>query len=250
MPKTVQNQALSYLKKKLLHLPLSVRCLLCKGKTTLQTPLCNHCQNLLPVPEASCSRCGMPLPESDAFLCGQCLHTPPHFDHCLSAFSYAYPVNHIIAQIKYHQRIELIQCLTPFLMEVLFDHYQSQPWPDVIVPVPMHKKRLSARGYNQAQLIANGLYRQMPDNNPCQLLCQLVNKHKNTQPQQTLPAKVRQKNIKGTFVINNKITFDHAAIVDDVVTTGETVGEISRLLKRKGVRHIDIWCLARTPSDK
>ena len=237
-----------YLKKLLTNIPLNIRCLLCKGQSSIHFPLCPNCLDCLPVPDACCPMCGIPMPDSSATLCARCMQKPPPFDCCLSAFAYTYPVNHIIQRIKYNHRIELIKPVTPFLTDILLDHYLDRPWPEIIVPTPLHKKRIRSRGFNQSLLLAKAIHQALPVNSRCQLADRFVYKHRNTAPQQSLPAKARRKNIKGAFCVKSDMNVRHVAIVDDVVTTAETVSELSRELKKRGVQQVDVWCLARTPS--
>ncbi|MDD7804559.1 MAG: phosphoribosyltransferase family protein [Endozoicomonas sp. (ex Botrylloides leachii)] len=198
---------------------------------------------------SSCPACGIAMPTSIVTQCAKCIQTPLSFDCCLSAFVFSYPVNHIIQRIKYNQGTELISPLIPFLTNVLIDYYCARPWPEAIIPTPLHKKRMRSRGYNQSLLLAKAIHQALPINSACHLEEKSIYKHKETASQQNLPASARRKNIKGAFCVKNTIPFRHVAIVDDVVTTSETVSEISRVLKKTGVEQVDIWCLARTPRD-
>ena len=231
------------------HLSVSIRCLVCKGHTTFSSPICSNCLQCLPAPDAFCSQCGLPMPDSYSELCAQCLQQRPPFDICLSAFIYRYPVNHIIQKIKYNRRLELISPMVSPLIDALIDHYLEHPWPDAIIPVPLHKKKIRTRGFNQSLLLAKAISKKLPEGIQCPLVPELITKQRDTQPQQNLPAKARRKNIRGAFTVSNKISYKHIAVIDDVVTTSETVSEISRTLKKKGVQQVDVWCLARTPQD-
>ncbi len=225
--------------------PFRINCLLCKGRTTFSMPLCSYCIASFPVPTTFCSCCDLPLADSESEFCAECLQTGgPAFDRCLTAFLYNYPVDRVIQKIKYNNGLELISPMVRTLAKTLNDHYKDHPWPETIIPVPLHPKKLRTRGFNQAQLIAKSLIRAIPD---CFTLSQCIAKKTETAPQQGLSAKKRRKNIKKTFSICQKQNYRHVAIIDDVVTTGATVSEISKLLKKEGVKKVDIWCLARTP---
>ncbi|WP_160174098.1 ComF family protein [Endozoicomonas montiporae] len=188
----------------------------------------------------------MPVLVASTKLCGQCLKKTPVFNRCYSAFQYRFPVNHIIHRIKYSQQTALIKPMTASLAEVLRQHYHQEIWPEAIIPVPLHRKRLQQRGYNQALLLAKALNRQLKDKKMV-LDKKMVKRIRATEAQQQLKASERLKNIRGAFVCR-ETGYRHVAIVDDVVTTGETVSELSRVLKKQGVKTIDVWCLVRTPA--
>ncbi len=138
--------------------------------------------------------------------------------------------------------------MTRSLTETLCENYLQESWPDVIIPVPMHNRRLRERGYDQALLLSRELAQQLKSfvNLPVNRF--LIFRNKATKSQQKLRAVERRKNIKNAFSLRTIPVHRHVALVDDVVTTGETVNEIARLLKKHGVQQIDVWCLARTPN--
>ena len=227
---------------------LQISCLLCRGPTSFRQPLCELCLAACPDNLQSCLRCGLPSLVAGKDFCGQCLTTPPPFHRCYSAFQYRFPVNHIIHRMKYSRQISLIAPLTNALSEVLHERYYQQPWPEAIIPVPLHNKRLRHRGYDQALLLAKALNRKIRDKG-IKLDRKAVKRIRPTEAQQQLKASERRRNIRGAFACHKTTNYRHVAIVDDVVTTGETVAEVSRVLLKQGVQTIDIWCLARTPAD-
>lgn len=180
-------------------------------------------------------------------ICASCLKKAPPFDRCLPAFIYSYPVNHIIQRIKYSRQISLLPIFSRTLAEILCHSYSGLEWPEVIIPVPLHKQRLRHRGYDQALLLGKEVQKKLKPVQQIKLDYRLVQRSRNTPAQQELPARKRRKNIRAAFSLTTTFDYQHVAIVDDVVTTGETVGEITRLLKKHGVETVDIWCLARTP---
>lgn len=116
--------------------------------------------------------------------------------------------------------------------------------PECIIPVPLHRRRLRQRGFNQALEIAKPLAKKLQL--PVDFKTCIRTKH--TRPQSELSAKKRQQNIKNAFTLKKPITAKHVAIVDDVMTTGNTVTELSALLRNNGVTTIEIWCCARAAS--
>jgi ComF family protein len=115
--------------------------------------------------------------------------------------------------------------------------------PQLLIPVPLHPGRLRERGYNQALELARPLSRRLAI--PLDYLS--CRRTRPTQAQSELPMKERRKNVRGAFQVKGEIPARHVALIDDVVTTGSTVTELTRLLKRHGVRRVQVWTLARTP---
>ena len=232
------------------HLSIQIHCLLCRTHTTWQQPICQLCLESCPSPDSFCAVCGLPFNSSLTGVCGQCLQQPPAFDLCLSGYLYEFPVNRIVQNIKYNGRLELIRPITRHLADILQDYYSDSPWPETIIPVPLHKRRLCQRGYDQSLLIAREIHAQLRHIRHLDLDINCLKREHATKTQQGLDVRGRRKNLRNAFSMNNQAGYKHVALVDDVVTTGETASEISRLLKRCGTRRVDIWCLARTPAPK
>ena len=114
--------------------------------------------------------------------------------------------------------------------------------PEYIVPVPLHSRRISQRGFNQSLELAKQLSRALG----VALDANTVTRTRHTAPQTGLSEQERRKNVRGTFHVSADMQGKHVAIVDDVMTTGSTVGELARTLKRVGVQRVDVWALART----
>lgn len=122
----------------------------------------------------------------------------------------------------------------------LKQHYASREVPDLIIPAPLHRKRLRQRGFNQAIDLAKSVAKQL-DINIDRKLCKRI---KHTSAQITLHAKQRQRNVRNTFHIK-PLNVDYVAIIDDVMTTTSTVNELCKCLRRQGVKKIDVWVVAR-----
>lgn len=232
------------------NLHIQIHCLLCRSHTTWQQPVCQLCLECCHSPLSFCSVCGLPTTCNTVEVCPQCSQQPPPFDLCLSAYLYEFPVNRIVQSIKYNGRLELIRPITKHLTDIIQDYYSDSPWPEAIIPVPLHKRRLCQRGYDQALLIAREIYIQLQKTWQISLDTHSLKRTVATQPQQRLDASARRKNLRNAFSMDNRAGYTHIALVDDVVTTGETVSEISRLLKKHQVERIDVWSLARTAAPK
>ena len=205
--------------------------------------ICQGCFDDLPWNRHACPRCALPLPGSSPIecLCGKCQKKPPSFDRCHAPLRYEGYIAPLIAGFKFRNRLEQGKLLGQFLADHL--HATVDEWPELILPVPLHKSRTRERGYNQSLEIARQLSRRfgVPVEHG------LLQRSRVTAPQSNLDYKARRKNIRHAFTLAGPLTAKSVALVDDVVTTGETVAELSRLLKREGVQRIDIWALARTP---
>jgi ComF family protein len=132
--------------------------------------------------------------------------------------------------------------LATLLLEHLLRSNREQ-LPQLLIPVPLHRKRLQERGFNQAVELARPLSRQLDiplDFSSCRRV-------RDTRSQSELHVRERQRNVRGAFKLSGKIEADHVALLDDVVTTGSTVTALAKVLRRTGVGRVDVWALARTP---
>ncbi|WP_338034921.1 ComF family protein [Lamprobacter modestohalophilus] len=232
-------------------------CALCGAPGDAGRDLCAGCHADLPLIGAHCARCAKPFPVAAldhdstatwphaAGLCGHCQRQPPPFERCIAAFRYEDPLPILVGGIKFQSKLNLIRLLGELLAEKLEDERQRPGWqpPEAILPVPLHPRRLRVRGYNQALELARLVSRRLdiPINHRC---CQRM---RSTQAQSALNEQLRFSNIHGAFEVTSTRTLPRRiAILDDVVTTGATVSELARVLKRAGCERIDIWALART----
>ena len=114
--------------------------------------------------------------------------------------------------------------------------------PDFIVPMPLHHTKLRERGFNQSMEIARSVSR----HSGVALLSRACKRIKNTPSQTGLPWKEREKNIKDAFVCETDFTGKHVAILDDVLTTGATVNELAKVIRKRGAAQVTGWIIART----
>ncbi len=220
-------------------------CNLCLQHPQARAGLCHRCLADLPRIAPACQRCALPLEGSDGLICGRCQKRPPPFDRTFAAFAYRFPLNQLIPLIKYQGQTGHLGWLADCLACALQDNASSLPQalPQVLIPIPLAPSRLRRRGYNQAALLAGRLGRQLGITTDLRSLT----KPKETAHQMELKGEARRRNLRGAFSWRGP-AYGHVALIDDVMTTGTTVSEISRLLKKSGVRRVDIWVLARTPS--
>jgi len=144
----------------------------------------------------------------------------------------------MIQALKYRPDLALVPILADCLLSAI-----SPPvaLPDYVIPVPIHMARLRQRGFNQALEIGRYLCKQTGST----LLMDACSRSRDTVSQTELPWKERQKNVRGAFACRQDLTGKHVAIVDDVMTSGATLNELSKVLRRQGAVTISIWVVAR-----
>jgi len=212
----------------------STRCLLCDSQAPARA-LCAACWSELPwLTAPTCVQCAHPLAAPG--VCGRCLADPPHFDAVVAACRYQYPVDGLIQSCKYGGRLATIRALAAMLDRCRPQH------ADLIVPMPLSPQRLRERGFNQALELARAA---VPAAG-APVDAGLCVKTRETPPQTRLPWKERRKNIRGAFVVLGDLAGRHVAVIDDVLTTGATLNELARNLKRAGAASVTGWVIART----
>ncbi|MBD3610034.1 MAG: ComF family protein [Gammaproteobacteria bacterium] len=189
-------------------------------------------------------QCGHPLDSSRATRCGQCQAHPPFFDHSGFAFAYQPPITSLIKQMKFQQRLDIARALGRVLAGQLLS--SSEPLPEALIPVPLYHSRLRQRGYNQALEIARPIAKQLGI--PLELT--LCKRSRPTREQSHLPFKERKKNIRGAFRVTSRPKYQHVALIDDVVTTTNTINELARVLKQAGINKVDVWGCCRATLSK
>jgi ComF family protein len=192
-----------------------------------------------PVPR--CARCGLRLGTALP-LCGDCLREPPPFEHTFCVADYTFPWDGLIADFKFHGRAEL----APALAALLGRATAAAPAPDLVLPVPLAPRRLAERGYNQAWELARRVARARRVAARSDTLTRPLE----TLHQADLPRAQRLANLRAAFVVERRqraaVHGRRIALVDDVLTTGATAREATRVLLQAGAAAVDVWVLART----
>jgi ComF family protein len=216
-------------------------CVLCGAAGFDQMDICASCSRGLPWIESACRQCALPITaeSGDGVICGQCLQKPPLFDRSLSLFSYQDDATRLIHQLKFEDKLANARLLGRMLAAAVIA--DAEALPDCIVPVPLHRKRMRQRGYNQSLELARVVGR------VCGIPVsrQSVVRVRNTQSQTGLNKTQRRQNIRGAFELRETFDAERIAILDDVVTTTSTVNELARLLKTAGVSAVHVWSIAR-----
>lgn len=248
------------LAKKLLSSVFPSRCLLCQKTVKPQThsvhiEICSECFQRLPHNKVNCSHCALPLPDdlTNNILCGRCIKKPPAFDYAYSPLRYEDDVIRLMHQLKFGEKITYSRTFGEMLLQLLSqklsqgDNQQGQNKPDCLLPVPLHRSRLRQRGFNQSIELARVISKKL--NIPIEY--DAVNRTRSTASQMGLDAVARKKNINGAFSVkwklSDKLKDKHILIIDDVMTTGSTVNELAKTLKRSGVARVGVLSFARAP---
>jgi ComF family protein len=193
-----------------------------------------------------CERCALCISslEPARAICGACFHTPPAFDATVAAVDYAPPSDQLILALKFGAQL----AYAPLFADMLFTALRQRrvEMPQILVAVPLGPKRLAERGFNQALEIAKPIARRL--NIPLEK--SLVLRTRDTAAQALLPPDERRSNISRAFTLSShaveRLRGCHIGVVDDVMTTGETLNELAATLKRFGARRVTNLVFART----
>lgn len=218
-------------------------CIVCQASTTKFPLLCETCFTELP------------LFDYDK-LTGDLLNWPKvsssvihnHFDHLIVISSYKSPFNQWIPQYKYGGHFHLSSLFSDLLAQLWLDLVENNNLsrPDAAVAIPLHMSKWQQRGFNQSTLMARKFAKKIDvkyeDN--------FIFRSKATRPQVGMTGTARRKNLKNAFTVQfNSNVPKHIILIDDVVTTGTTVNEVSRLLKAAGVQTITVMAISLSVSE-
>lgn len=210
-----------------------------------RVPVCDRCiDGLTPLAARNqCARCGLPFeneaPLDGAGLCGLCRRGATEFDWARGYGAYEGVLRHLVHLLKYGGMEPLAGPLGARLATLLPQAGRI----DVIVPVPLDRRRQRARGFNQSELLAAELSRL----SGVPLDARVLRRRRATQTQTGLTHRQRRLNVQGAFVVERPgaIAGKHVALVDDVITTGATAGACARVLKNAGAERVVVLALGR-----
>jgi len=173
-------------------------------------------------------------------LCGYCQKNNPAFQSSHIPFRYQSSIQQWIKNFKFNNDLVKGKALSDLFCETLSSN--KPLLPEALIPVPLHASRVRQRGYNQALFLA----RFISKNTGIPVDRRLIRKIRKTPPQHELDQKTRLSNLNNAFSLAGPCSYQHIAIIDDVVTTTATVNEIARLLAGQGVENIQVWAIARS----
>ena len=211
-------------------------CLVC-GEACPVEGLCPACRRALPWNRSACQRCALPLP-APAAACGHCLRRPPPLAAAHAAFRYEIPLDRLLPRLKFHDDLAAGRLLGGLMAEAL----AGAERPDALIPLPLHRKRLRSRGFDQTLELATPLARALH----LPLIDDILIRMRETAPQSRLDAAARRRNLRRAFAVREGIALPtHVALVDDVMTTGATLHAAATALLCAGATRVDAWVCAR-----
>ena len=192
--------------------------------------------------------CGRPSDRPGSYICSRCHATLPWYEEfSKSAFAYLEPVAQLVSIYKFNGALHLTEDFAEDL-EISFRKKHDASAVDMVVPVPLHPRRLAKRGYNQSGLLANSFARRIGR------LCDETSfaRIRDTEHQSRSSGDERRENVKGAFRVVNPsaIRGRRVVLVDDVMTTGSTVEECSAALKAGGACEVIPFVLAKALMDE
>lgn len=207
---------------------------------------CPECvSGMRPLGDSCCAICGRPFEskEGDDHACADCLRNPPAYDQAFAAGCFEESLRDSVHRFKYNGQVGLAKPLARFMADNLRAPYYP-PAVDLILPVPLHPKRLRQRGFNQALVLARELYSSWPE----KVRYDILKRIRWTEPQVGLNGKDRPKNVAHAFAVLKKdeVAGKKILIFDDVLTTGATASECARVLKSAGADEVLVLTLTRT----
>jgi len=213
---------------------LPQRCVICSepGAT-----LCEPCRHDLPGLDAvRCPVCAHGSARAE--VCGQCLAHPPRFAKVSVALSYGFPIDAVIRRLKYAADLALVEPMAGLLTQ----RVSVETPPDCIVPMPLSAQRMRERGFNQSLEIARVVSSRLR----LPIAASACRRIRHTPPQATLPLDQRRANIRGAFECGVDLDGARVAVIDDVLTSGATLNELTRVLLLAGAAEVTGWVVART----
>lgn len=201
---------------------------------------CGNCWRQLDfLAHGGCSRCGLPLEATEAETCARCLAKPPRLDRIRAAVAYGDISRLIAIRMKYGRKVALARTMSRYMQPLIGD----LPANAMFVPVPLHRTRLWARGFNQSAIVA----RQLSRRTGLPVAVDALRRIRATPPLKGMNAHQRRRTVAGAFRANPKVELRGRTVVlvDDVLTTGSTANACARVLKRAGAERVDLISWAR-----
>ena len=208
------------------------KCPFC-GKVTL-TGICKSCESTVPkIREPRCMKCGKPIEDMRQEYCYDCKKGRHAYDWGRSMWVHKSPVSDAVYQLKYQNKRIYGKVFGKEMAETYRELLKKKE-VELLIPVPLHRFRRWKRGYNQAEILAVELAKQTG----IPVARHLLIRCKKTTPQKQLDDKLRRKNIEHAFRVNGIVPAEKVVLIDDIYTTGSTVDEAAKTLRRAGAQEV------------
>jgi ComF family protein len=216
-------------------------CFLCRTPVACGFPLCEPCWQALPRIAHPCPTCAMPLPDGLTDLqCGACQAHPSEIDWIYAPFLYGTPFRELIHAHKFHQITPLGNLLAQVLFREIGKQLASKA-VDYLVPVPLAPARIRNRGFNQSLEVSRYLAKW----SGIPVADQWVLRKDSPRSQVGLTKTDRKLALRNLFEVPRSLQGLSILLIDDVVTTGSTVQELARMLRKAGAKQIGVCAVAR-----
>lgn len=230
---------------KILNLLFPPQCLNCDARVPTHGTLCQPCwQQIQFISDPMCDCCGLPFDYDigSQALCAGCMQTRPPYAHARAAFRYDEHSRKLVTRLKYSDQTQLAKTYSTWLAKAGADLIAHS---DIIIPVPLHYWRFVKRRFNQSALLAHALSKKTGVKN----ITNALKRTRHTAPQTGLTKAQRKDNVKGAFMVNPRyagsIKGKNILLIDDVLTTGSTIEQCSKILLKAGAMQINVLTLAR-----
>lgn len=216
--------------------------MLCKESIhpSISDPICSDCKRDIPLNDGrNCFTCARPFegvtPDETGTYCGECRINPPPFERTVYSLYYNDTVRDLIHHFKFKGRDNIAKTFAGVMSAKLYKEMDISKI-DLIIPLPLHVWRLYGRGYNQSYLLA----REIGSAFSKEVITDVLVKTKNTRPQSSLSGRERRNNLKNAFAVRGKekVAGKNILLVDDIMTTGTTLTEASKVLKKAKVKSV------------